>query len=43
MIDYVQNKIRITFITKRNPLKFNYMNLFCLIKFLLAKIKGRQS
>lgn len=43
MIDQVQNKNRITFIAKRNPLKFNYMNLFCLINFLLAKIKGRQS
>jgi hypothetical protein len=43
MIDYIQKKIRITLIAKRNLLKFNYLNIFCTVKFLLAKIKGLQS
>jgi hypothetical protein len=33
----------IALISKRNPLKFNYLNIFCTVKFLLAKIKGLQS
>jgi len=28
-----------TFIAKRNPLSFNYLNMICKVKILLAKIK----